>query len=149
MSRNSRAAGPSRSLFRSPAGLLASAAQVDLTPSAGFRLRRLVRALPPGASQSAQMAEFALSPSVRSAIASDSAGIPLSRFFGIVIAMHYNDHVPLHFHARYGSDRATLCIRDMTVLEGHLLVQVISPLWPHDKTLAAFTAVAKSALPKL
>jgi hypothetical protein len=35
------------------------------------------------------------------------------------------------------------------VLKGDVLVQVISPLWPHDKTLAAFNAVAKSALPKL
>jgi len=91
--------------------------------------------------------------------------------------MHYNDHVPPHFHAGYGSDRARISIREMIVLEGHLpprvlglvvewaaqhgdvmpswvlkgdvLVQVISPLWPHDKTLAAFNAVAKSALPQL
>ena len=49
----------------------------------------------------------------------------LSRFFGIVIAMHYNDHVPPHFHARYGSDRATICIRDMTVLEGYLPPRVL------------------------
>jgi hypothetical protein len=49
----------------------------------------------------------------------------LSRFFGIVIAMHYNDHVPPHFHARYGSERATICIRDMTVLEGSLPPRVL------------------------
>jgi hypothetical protein len=49
----------------------------------------------------------------------------LSRFFGIVIAMHYNDHVPPHFHARYGSDHATICIREMTVLEGHLPPRVL------------------------
>jgi hypothetical protein len=35
------------------------------------------------------------------------------------------------------------------VLKGDVLIQVISPLWPHDKTLATFTSVAKSALPKL
>jgi hypothetical protein len=34
-------------------------------------------------------------------------------------------------------------------LKGDVLVEVISPLWPHDKTLATFNAVAKSALPKL
>lgn len=26
----------------------------------------------------------------------------ISRFFGIVIAMYYNEHNPPHFHARYG-----------------------------------------------
>lgn len=26
----------------------------------------------------------------------------ISEFFGIVIAMYYNDHSPPHFHARYG-----------------------------------------------
>jgi len=91
--------------------------------------------------------------------------------------MHYNDHVPPHFHAGDGSDRARISIREMTVLEGHLpprvlglvvewaaqhsdvmpswvlngdvLIQVISPLWGHDQTLETFYAVAKSALPQL
>jgi hypothetical protein len=27
----------------------------------------------------------------------------LSRFFGITIAMVYQDHQPPHFHARYGA----------------------------------------------
>ena len=30
----------------------------------------------------------------------------LSRFFGIVIAMYYDDHPPPHFHAIYGSEKA-------------------------------------------
>ena len=29
----------------------------------------------------------------------------LSRFFGIIIAMYYNDHAPAHFHAKYGEGR--------------------------------------------
>ena len=49
----------------------------------------------------------------------------LSRFFGIVIAMHYNDHVPPHFHARYGSDRAAISVGDLTVLEGQLPPRVL------------------------
>jgi hypothetical protein len=49
----------------------------------------------------------------------------LSRFFGIVIAMHYNDHVPPHFHARYGSDLATIGIRELAVLEGRLPPRVL------------------------
>jgi hypothetical protein len=35
------------------------------------------------------------------------------------------------------------------VLKGDVLVQVISPLWPHDKTVRTFQAVARSALPRL
>jgi hypothetical protein len=34
----------------------------------------------------------------------------ISRFFGIVIAMFYNDHAPPHFHVRYGSERALIGI---------------------------------------
>jgi len=49
----------------------------------------------------------------------------LSRFFGIVVAMHYNDHAPPHFHARYGSERATISVRDMTVLDGQLAPRVL------------------------
>ncbi len=26
----------------------------------------------------------------------------ISRFFGIVVAMYYNDHEPPHFYVRYG-----------------------------------------------
>jgi hypothetical protein len=28
----------------------------------------------------------------------------ISRFLGIVIRMYYRDHLPAHFHARYGDD---------------------------------------------
>lgn len=44
----------------------------------------------------------------------------LSRFFGIVVAMFYNDHPPPHFHARYGEHRAIMAIETSAVLEGHL-----------------------------
>lgn len=44
----------------------------------------------------------------------------ISRFFGIVITMFYNDHQPPHFHARYGGDRAIVCIESLTVLAGGL-----------------------------
>jgi hypothetical protein len=43
----------------------------------------------------------------------------LSRFFGIVIAMYYNDHAPPHFHARYGDHEVTVRILD-GVVEGWL-----------------------------
>ena len=31
----------------------------------------------------------------------------VSRFFGIVIALYWNDHAPPHFHAKYGGNEAT------------------------------------------
>jgi len=44
----------------------------------------------------------------------------ISRFFGIIIAMFFDDHNPPHFHARYGNDNAVIKITDLTVLEGSL-----------------------------
>ena len=44
----------------------------------------------------------------------------ISRFFGIIIAMFYGDHNPLHFHARYGNDSAIIRIDNFAVLEGTL-----------------------------
>lgn len=44
----------------------------------------------------------------------------LSRFFGIIIAMYYNDHAPPHFHAKYGNEQASIRIDDGTVVEGRL-----------------------------
>jgi hypothetical protein len=44
----------------------------------------------------------------------------LSRFFGIIIAMYYNDHSPAHFHARYGSEQASIRIDNGEVVEGAL-----------------------------
>lgn len=44
----------------------------------------------------------------------------ISRFFGIVIAMFYNDHAPPHFHVRYGNERALIGIESLIVLEGRL-----------------------------
>jgi len=38
----------------------------------------------------------------------------ISRFFGIIMAMFYNDHTPPHFHARYGDQRAIISIDPLT-----------------------------------
>ena len=51
----------------------------------------------------------------------ESVGMPeICRFFGIVIAMYYNDHAPPHFHARYGDQKAIVAIESLTVLAGQL-----------------------------
>ncbi len=44
----------------------------------------------------------------------------LSRFFGIVIAMYYDDHAPPHFHAIYGSEKAEFRIDPLGILKGRL-----------------------------
>ena len=44
----------------------------------------------------------------------------ICRFYGIVIRMHWDDHAPPHFHARYGEDEAELAIADRRVLDGSL-----------------------------
>jgi hypothetical protein len=43
----------------------------------------------------------------------------ISRFYGIVITLNFDDHLPAHFHARYGEHRATIGF-DGAVLAGHL-----------------------------
>ena len=44
----------------------------------------------------------------------------ISEFYGIVIAMFYNDHEPHHFHAIYGEYRALIGIDPIAVLQGEL-----------------------------
>lgn len=44
----------------------------------------------------------------------------ISRFFGIIIAMYFNDHNPPHFHAKYGDDEALISIKDFSILEGQI-----------------------------
>ena len=49
----------------------------------------------------------------------------ICRFYGIVIQMYFNDHAPAHFHARYGSDRAVVCINPPVVLQGHAQLEML------------------------
>ncbi|MGL5194581.1 MAG: DUF4160 domain-containing protein [Chroococcales cyanobacterium] len=44
----------------------------------------------------------------------------ISRFFGMVITMYYNDHAPPHFHVCYGQQKALITIETLTLLEGQL-----------------------------
>ena len=45
----------------------------------------------------------------------------LSRFFGIIIYMFYEDHAPPHFHARYGEFEALI----RAILDGKLPVRAL------------------------
>ena len=44
----------------------------------------------------------------------------ICRFYGIVIAIFYNEHNPPHFHAKYGSDKVSIAIEGLTILDGSL-----------------------------
>ncbi len=44
----------------------------------------------------------------------------ISRFFGIVIKMFYNDHQPSHFHAEYAGSEALIVIESLEVYRGEL-----------------------------
>lgn len=44
----------------------------------------------------------------------------ISRFFGIIIRMFFNEHAPPHFHAEYAEHRAVINVRTLEVMDGKL-----------------------------
>jgi hypothetical protein len=44
----------------------------------------------------------------------------ISRFFGIVIAIYWQEHGVPHFHAKYSGQRASFSINDLRLLDGGL-----------------------------
>ena len=50
----------------------------------------------------------------------------VSRFFGIAIAFYWEDHLPPHFHAKYGGDEALIDIRTGAVVRGFLPRRALS-----------------------
>jgi len=44
----------------------------------------------------------------------------ISRFFGVVVKMFFDDHNPPHFHAEYGDSLALIDIRTLSVFSGRL-----------------------------
>lgn len=65
----------------------------------------------------------------------------ISRFYGIIITMYYNDHEPAHFHAKYGEYKAKIAIGDGKVQEGRLPRRALALIetWrePHREELRA------------
>ena len=49
----------------------------------------------------------------------------ISRFLGITIVMHYDDHPPPHLHVQYGDDSATMDIETMRITDGYLPPRVL------------------------
>ena len=50
----------------------------------------------------------------------------ISRFFGIVIRMYFDDHNPPHFHAFYADGEARFGIRPIELLDGALPNRALS-----------------------
>ncbi len=50
----------------------------------------------------------------------------ISRFFGIIIAMYFDDHGPAHFYVRYGQQKALFDIEKLVLLHGELSPRVLS-----------------------
>lgn len=44
----------------------------------------------------------------------------ICRFYGIIIAIFYDDHNPPHFHARYEGNNIVIDIKTLKVLEGSI-----------------------------
>jgi hypothetical protein len=65
----------------------------------------------------------------------------ISRFFGIVIAMYYDDHPPPHFHAVYGAEKAEFAIDPPGLFKGQFSPRAIALVtewaWLHREELLA------------
>jgi len=44
----------------------------------------------------------------------------ISMFRGIKVFINWNDHMPPHFHAKYGSEEVIVNIKDIEVIDGKI-----------------------------
>lgn len=44
----------------------------------------------------------------------------ISRFFGMIITMYWDEHNPPHFHVKYGSETAVVDIKTLKITKGSL-----------------------------
>jgi hypothetical protein len=58
----------------------------------------------------------------------------ISRFFGIVIGMFFNDHAPPHFHAMYDEYEAVIRIDTLERMSGQLPPRALAMVleWAHQ-----------------
>jgi hypothetical protein len=56
----------------------------------------------------------------------DAGPMPrISAFYGVVVTMCYNDHLPPHFHVQYGEHHAQILISTLNPLAGSLPSRVL------------------------
>ena len=63
----------------------------------------------------------------------------ISRFYGLIIYMFFNDHNPPHFKTNYGEFEANILIENGTILNGDLPVSKL-------KLVAAWAEIHKNEL---
>jgi len=77
----------------------------------------------------------------------------ISRFFGIIIAVFYDDHNPPHFHARYAGQKVAIEIETLKVLDGKISPRALGLVveWAilHKEELVKDWALAKANQPPL
>ena len=75
----------------------------------------------------------------------------ISSFYGIVIAMFYNDHPPAHFHATYAGEEIRVNLDTLEILSGSLprRAQAMVLEWAvlHQDDLAACWEQARAHQP--
>ena len=77
----------------------------------------------------------------------------ISRFFGIVILLNYNDHSPPHFHAESGDEEILVSIKDLRVIRGSMSARNMRLVvkWAalhNDELLLAWDAAQSHAVPE-
>ena len=77
----------------------------------------------------------------------------ISRFFGIIIAVFYDDHNPPHFHARYAGEKVAIEIETLRVLDGEISPRALGLVieWAilHKQELMKDWELAKANQPPL
>lgn len=75
----------------------------------------------------------------------------ISRFYGIVIRMYFDDHFPRHFHASYSGAQAVIDIDTLALLSGRLPPRALGMVteWAllHQSELRELWDQAKSLTP--
>lgn len=75
----------------------------------------------------------------------------VSRFYGIVIKIFYDDHNPPHFHAEYGEHEALVNINTLAIIGGRLPPRALGMVteWAsqHQQELLAAWERAKQLQP--
>ena len=75
----------------------------------------------------------------------------MTRLFGIIVAMFYNDHAPPHFHVRYGDQKAIIAIETLRIIGGELkpraLALVVEWATLHQDELRQDWQLARSMQP--
>jgi hypothetical protein len=75
----------------------------------------------------------------------------LSRFYGIIIAIYFDEHNPPHFHARYNEFNASISIQSFAIIEGSLPPKALGLVteWAaiHQKELMVDWELASQGMP--